>query len=163
LFAEWNTSHTGSGPLLFFPQRTIRDERYKLILNVTSGPRNPCEEYYTTQVLVKTGPTQEELDAAPEPVRATYATWRESPPVELYDLQGDPHELANLAERSDLASVRERLLAELQKWREETSDPFLDPAKIKLLADEHREQHEVVSKQGRGAYKPWRYPSYLYK
>jgi N-sulfoglucosamine sulfohydrolase len=162
LFAEWNTSHTGSGPLLFFPQRTVRDERYKLILNVTSGPRNPCEEYYTTQVLVETGPTQEEIDAAPQSVRAMYATWRESPPIELYDLQEDPHELVNLAERGDLAPVRERLSAELQKWREETNDPLLDPAKIKLLADEHREKDELIRKEGRKAYTPWRYPEYLY-
>lgn len=163
LFTEWNTSHTGSGPLLFFPQRTIRDERYKLILNVTSGTPNPMELYYTSQVLVETGPTQAEIDAAPESVRAVYATWRTSPPVELYDLENDPHELVNLAERPDLAPVRERLLAELQAWREATNDPFLDPAKVKLLDEEHREQHERTSKQGRGAYRPWRYPDYLYE
>jgi len=163
LFTEWNTSHTGSGPLLFFPQRTIRDERYKLILNLTSGPPNPAEEYYTTARRVETGPTQAELDAAPEAVRAAYATWRTSPPVELYDLQNDPHELVNLADRSDLAPVRERLLAELQNWREQTNDPLLDPAKIKLLADEHHEQHQRVLEGGRKAYHPWRYPEYLYQ
>jgi len=163
LFTEWNTSHTGSGPLLFFPQRTIRDERYKLILNVTSGPPNPAEDYYTTARRVETGPTQAELDAAPESIRAAYATWRAAPPNELYDLKNDPHEQVNLAEQSDLAPVRERLQAELQKWREQTIDPLLDPAKVKQLADEHREQHERVLTGGRKAYHPWRYPEYLYK
>jgi N-sulfoglucosamine sulfohydrolase len=163
LFTEWNTSHTGSGPLLFFPQRTIRDERYKLILNLTSGPPNPAEDYYTTARRVETGPTQAELDASPEAIRAAYATWRASPQVELYDLKNDPHELMNLAERDESAPIRERLLAELQKWREQTADPFLDPAKIKQLADEHHEQHERVVKGGRKAYQPWRYPEYLYK
>jgi arylsulfatase A-like enzyme len=162
LFAEWNTSHTGTGPILNYPQRTIRDERYKLILNVTPASRNPAEEYYTSQVVVQTGPTQAEIDAAPAGVRATYATWRASPPVELYDLAADPHELVNVAERADLGPVRERLLAELAHWRAETSDPMLDPAKQKLLADEHQEQHERVSTEGRKAYKPWRYPQYLY-
>lgn len=162
LFCEWNTSHTGSGLLLFFPQRTVRDERYKLILNVTAGPRNPSEEYYTSQILVETGPTQAEIDSAPEHVRRVYATWRTPPPMELYDLQNDPHEFVNLAERSDLAPVRQRIAAELQRWRQATDDPFLDSKKIEQLDAEHREQHELVSKQGRNAYRAWRYPQYLY-
>lgn len=162
LFTEWNTSHTGTGPLLFFPQRTVRDERYKLILNLVAGKRNPSEEYYTTQAIVQTGPTQAEIDAAPADVRAAYATWRESPPVELYDLQNDPHELVNIADRRDSSAVRHRLLAEMRKWQIDTNDPFIDPTKIAQLQREHEEQHAIVSKQGRKAYRPWRYPAYLY-
>ncbi len=162
LFSEWNTSHTGTGPLLYFPQRAVRDARYKLILSVMSGVRNPCEEYYTSQALVQTGPNQSEIDMAAEPLRRAYATWRESPAVELYDLQNDPYELNNLAERSDLDGVKKRLLNELQQWRESTGDPLLDPNKVRLLAAEHIEQHQAVSARGRSAYRPWKYPQYLY-
>lgn len=162
LFTEWNTSHTGAGPLLFFPQRTVRDGRYKLIQTVTSGGRNPCEEYYTTQSLVETGPTQAEIDAASPALRAAYATWRTSPVVELYDLKSDPHELVNIAERPDMATIRQRLLNELQQWRVATNDPMLDPNKVKQLADEHREQDERMRGKNRTEYVPWRYPEYLY-
>lgn len=162
LFCEWNTSHTGSGPMLFFPQRTVRDGKHKLILNLTPDRRNPCEEYYTTQALVQTGPTQTEIDAAPEAVRSAYATWRAAPPVELYDLSTDPHEWVNLAGRKETADVEARLMAALKTWREETRDPLLDSANIRRLADEHAEQDRRVRAGGRKAYAPWKYPEYLY-
>ena len=119
-------------------------------------------EYYTSQVLVETGPTQAEIDSASETVQAMYATWRNSPPVELYDLKLDPHEQVNLADKAELEEVRKRLMTELRQWREQTKDPFLDPAKIEQLAEEHRQQDAIVRAQGRGAYRPWRYPEYLY-
>ena len=41
------------------------------------------------------------------------------PEVELYDLRSDPHELKNLADNPDPATVRAEMLAELQRWRKE--------------------------------------------
>ncbi len=161
LFCEWNTSHSVPGPSIFYPQRTVRDRRYKLILNLLAGRRNPAELYYTTQILIQTGATQAEIDAAPETVRNAYRTWRDSPRLELYDLEKDPFEFVNLAERPEFASIRGRMLARLTEWQKRTSDPFADPRKLALFDAEDQE----VSKSPQGARAPgfrWRYPDYLY-
>ncbi|MBK9167299.1 MAG: sulfatase [Bryobacterales bacterium] len=156
---EWNTSQPKPGA--FFPQRTIRDARYKLILNLQPGQRNPTERYYTEQILVQTGSNQQEIDAAPEAVRRGYATWRNPPRLELYDLQTDPYEWTNLADRGEHAAVRERLLARLIRWQRETADPLSDPEKLARLAAEETE----AGRHPQGARRPgfaWRYPEYLY-
>jgi N-sulfoglucosamine sulfohydrolase len=55
----------------------------------------------------------------------------ENPPeIELYDLQQDPYEWSNLADSSELAEVRERLLLAIKEWRQSTKDPLLDPAEF---------------------------------
>jgi arylsulfatase A-like enzyme len=159
LFCEWNTSHTVPGPSLLFPQRCVRDARYKLIRNLLPGP-NPTEEYYTTQALVATGANQAEIDVAPEAVQAAYATWRNAPPVELYDLHADPNEQTNLADRPELAAVQSRLLAELEAWQRSTRDPLADPRRLAQLVAEDQDRAQTVGQQQRKP--PWRYPQYLY-
>ena len=46
--------------------------------------------------------------------------------VELYDLQSDPNELTNLADRPDTAAVKAELGAKVIAWMRETGDPLLD-------------------------------------
>lgn len=161
LFCEWNTSHPVPAPSLLYPQRTVRDRRYKLIVNLLAGRRNPVEEYYTSQALVTTGATQAEIDGAPEEVRRAYQTWRQPPRVELYDLERDPREFENLAERRELRGVRERLLARLTAWQRQTADPLADPRRLEMLL---REDVEVAGQPlgARAKRFAWRYPEYLY-
>jgi len=121
LVTEWHTHGPG-----FQPQRAIRDARYKLILNLRTDVskhgmgvdgcavgkairKNP-EAYKGTDV-------KRVLDMLAKP-----------PAVELYDLQADPVEFHNLAGKPELRDVEQRLKAQLQAWREQTHDPFLDPA-----------------------------------
>jgi N-sulfoglucosamine sulfohydrolase len=162
VFAEWNTSHPFPGPSLLFPQRSVRDDRFKLILSLLSRPRNPIEEYYTSQALLDVGASQAEIDAAPPGVAVAYATWRKGAPVELYDLQADPAERVNLADRPEYAGERDRLLAALQQWRQATGDPLLDPAKLAQLAAEDAERITLIKRDGAKNVPPWRYPGYLY-
>ena len=95
LFADGS----GSTPILYFPRRSVRSERYKLIKNLLSGRRNPKYSLYTDQLYKSliSGSTQEEIDAAPEIVRETYQRWEYPPLYELYDLEKDPWEFRNLA------------------------------------------------------------------
>jgi N-sulfoglucosamine sulfohydrolase len=161
LFCEWNTSHSVPGPSLLYPQRTVRDRRYKLIVNLLAGNRNPAELYYTSQALVKTGTNQQEIDSAEERVRAAYQTWRQPPRLELYDLERDPYEFENLADRRELASVQSRLLAKLTDWQKKTTDPLADARKLALLEAENQE----VCRRPQGSRSTgfrWRYPEYLY-
>ncbi len=162
LFCEWNTSHPHPRPSLLYPQRTVRDARYKLIQTLLPDRNNPVEEYYTQQVLVQTGANQAEIDAADESVRAAYRAWRRPKALELYDLEKDPYEFHDLSESPAHAPIREALEKALAEWQRQTGDPLVDPDKLERLI---REDREAQSLEG-GHRKPdfhWRYADYLYR
>jgi len=161
LFCEWNTSHPYPQPSFLFPQRTIRDDRYKLILTLLTDQDNPVEEYYTQQVLVETGATQSEIDAAAEEMRRAYGAWRRPNEIELYDLESDPYEFHDLAAKPEHSQVKEELLDTLKRWLQESGDPLSDPDKLALLL---AEDTEVRSLDGahRSPEFDWRYVDYLY-
>jgi len=54
------------------------------------------------------------------------------PEEELYDLQTDPHEIANLAKSPEHQETLKRLRAALEKWIEETNDQgkTLEPPEV---------------------------------
>src|SRR6266851_2998713 len=47
------------------------------------------------------------------------------PPVEFYDLQADPREQHNLADRPEVAAIQADLRRRLLRWMEQTDDPLL--------------------------------------
>ena len=160
LFAE-RTAYSAAS---FFPQRTIRDERYKLILNLMPELENPvAQTYLTTQTgFFLYGTNQQEIDGAPEEIKQVYTSWRKPPTVELYDLKNDPWEFRNLADQKELAEVKKRLLGELQSFRERYNDPLLDTERLNKLAAEH---DYVAANLHRGRYakgERWKYLDYLY-
>ena len=132
------TEKAGSTPFWTFPQRTVRDKRYKLIVNLLQDRDNPIPEAYATHAgtFFKAGTTDEEVASAPEKVRNGYAAWTGAPPVELYDLQEDPHEWVNLAGTSEVADVQKRLVAAMKAWQKETGDPFANPVQLVRYVDE---------------------------
>ena len=147
----------------FFPQRTIRDARYKLILNLTPGRKNPVADTYLHQrgSFFMYGTKQTEIDASAEPVRRGYATWRAPPHVELYDLEQDPWEFDNLAGKNETTDVQRKLLEALRRFRERHADPLLDTDKLRQLTQEH---DDVAQNRKRGRYGPgenWQYLQYL--
>lgn len=88
------------------PMRSVRDERYKLIVNFTTGEMMDSSQSW---------------HPACQPVVPAGA----APAVELYDLVEDPHELDNLAGQPDHASTKQRLLDTMRTWLQETDDPIL--------------------------------------
>ena len=159
LFAE-RTAYSAAS---FFPQRAVRDERFKLILNLLPGRKNPVAETYRRRngAFFEYGTSQEEIDVSLPQVRSAYATWSSPPDVELYDLSQDPHELRNLADAEELSKVKSRLLAGLSAHRVELADPLLDAEKLRRLEAEHDEVSRI--KRG-GRYRAgdrWRYLEYL--
>ncbi|NQT16273.1 MAG: sulfatase [Planctomycetes bacterium] len=156
VFAEYNCAF----PPVYFPQRSVRDDRYHLILSLLDDRPNPVAEYYSRGLNGRDGITVP-LDAVSEQVRGAYATFLNSPRVQLYDLDEDPYEFVNLAGRPEHAAVEERLLARLEAWRRETTDPLLDPEKLaKLTAENDRE----TAKYEQGRYRKsdaWQYHEYL--
>ena len=155
-----HSEYHGHYPPLYFPQRTVRDERYKLIVNLLQDRNNPVAIACSWLDRPRHPPyvSRQEVTAAPQHVKNAYAVWREAPPVELYDLRVDPHEWHNRSEDPDFAGIRKRLLSELRRWQKSTSDPLADPAKLKLLTQEH---DAIAKPYTREPSFRWKYPSYL--
>ncbi len=142
LCAEFN-SH---GVKSYFPRRSIRDDRYKLILNLLQDRPNPskgvdgCAAWKAAQDPVYDG----------TPVRVLYDHYDNPRRVELYDLQEDPDEFKNLAGDTAYADIEKRLLGQLQAWREETSDPLLDADTLAKLTD----LHDKLKAEKAGRFRP---------
>jgi N-sulfoglucosamine sulfohydrolase len=131
------SSIAGSTAYWTFPQRTVRDGRYKLILNLTPDRASPSAVAYEELWRgFQAGCSVDEIAAAPPRVQRAYETYRDPPAVELYDLQSDPHEFVNLSDSAAHAAVRDRLFAVIGAWRAATDDPFTDPQKLDRFLEE---------------------------
>ena len=101
----------------FFGIRSIRGERYKLIMNLTPEVRfqNACtknEVFRSWEEKAKT-----DADAADKVRR-----YRHRPGVELFDLNSDPLEWKNLADDPKLADIKSDLQARLMAWMKSQGD-----------------------------------------
>jgi len=117
----------------YYPQRTVQDDRYKLILNLMPGEINPGYQFTNDRFFDDLITT---IDQAGEPITGAYRRMHKPPKYELYDLKNDPHEFENLAENSAHRDTLERLSRELQSWRESTKDPMLDQKNVLRLKEE---------------------------
>lgn len=90
------------------PIRCVRTERYKYIVSYEDRPAVPLPGD-----IARSGSAIGVDAAAPRP------------PVELYDLDADPHERDNLAGSEALAEVEKNLAERLATWQRETADPVL--------------------------------------
>lgn len=118
-------SHTGDGTMNMFPQRCVRDERWKFILNL--NPENQWTTHFTKVMDI------------PGSHGDVYATWTEKaksdaatakfvetlerhPQFELYDTVADPYELHNLAMQSQNAARVAVLKSRLIAWLRQQND-----------------------------------------
>jgi len=141
----------------YFPQRTVRDQQYKLIRNLMPNTVNPGHAF-TLGRFFNEAELHEASSRAPQQVRMAYHAMGKPPEFELYDLAVDPHEFSNLTSNPAHDDTLERLKARLQQWRVETEDPFLDPAntaRLKADIEGTRENGEYVRPAG------WSYTEYL--
>ena len=161
-FAEY---HTHAAAPNYFPQRSVRSERFKLIESLLPDTVHPDYEKTIEKLHADYGEQDNggALDlnavitgARPE-VKAAYALMRRPPRYELYDLKTDPCEFRNLAEDQDYVKIRADLQERLNQWRLDTNDPLLDPEKLRRLTSEVRS----VKKKSVGKKHSWKYPEYL--
>lgn len=117
----------------FYPQRTVRNARFKLIRNLQPGQINPGYDFTLKRFFSELPKT---IDAAPEPIRAAYDRMRTPPEFEFYDLQSDPFEFRNLAETEEYPEVFADLRSQLAEWRIQTRDPLLNSDNLRRLRDE---------------------------
>lgn len=141
----------------YFPQRTVRDQRYKLICNLMPNTVNPGHAF-TVGRFVGESEMLDAMNRAPEQVRSAYQAMANPPEYELYDLAADPYEFTNIASDPAHKHTFERLKSKLQQWREQTTDPFLDPAntaRLKAEIEATRKNGEYERPEG------WNYVAYL--
>lgn len=107
-----------------YPIRSIRDDRYKLIVNLL-----PETEYYNRFMMTRERKDRNTVwfswvDKAADDPNAKKITSRfvNRPPVEFYDLQNDPFELNNLASDPAQAKRIETFKKELQAWMKQQGD-----------------------------------------
>ena len=143
-----------------FPQRTIRDARFKLIYSPVRGREDPAARYYRDHGAVHWSGclTDAELVNATPLTQAGYARWLHPPEYQLYDLEKDPQEWHDLANNPDYMPMRKRLVAALQSWQAKTDDPLRDPEKLQHLLDENK---AVVRARRRSPVGGWKYLEYL--
>jgi arylsulfatase A-like enzyme len=118
-------SHTGDGEMNVFPQRSVRDARFKYILNL--HPERKWTTHFT------------KVEGIPNSHRDVYATWEEKaktdaaagrllktiewhPAEELYDTDSDPSELNNLADDARQAEKLNEMRGRLRAWMEGAQD-----------------------------------------
>ncbi|HBV62148.1 MAG TPA: sulfatase [Rhodopirellula sp.] len=117
----------------FFPQRTVRDSRYKLIKNLQPDQINPGYAFTINRFFEG---LPEVIQAASPQVRSAYRLMERPPEYELYDLQNDPWEFENLAADPQHRQRLETLREKLKRWRVETNDPLLNPVNRARLKTE---------------------------
>ncbi len=143
----------------YFPQRAIRDNRFKLIYTMLENREDPAVVLYTgnnPHPAYRGTLTAEELKSAPENLKKVYRNWIQPPRLQLFDLQKDPWEFNDLADLPEYDKVKNDLFRKLKKWQEDTDDPLRFPDKLKALTIEH---DTIVTSANR---KNWLYPKYLY-
>ncbi len=118
----------GTAP--FFPRRTIRDARFKLIHNLRAGKKQPSGSIDGDAALSMARTPQ----FAGTRVGAAFERAANPPEFELHDLQADPWEFGNLADKPEHALTLARLKEALLAWRRETNDPLLTPEGFAAMA-----------------------------
>lgn len=115
----------------YYPQRTVRDDRFKLIHNLMPNETNPGYDFAINRFFAG---LQRVIESSP--VSAAYALMRQPPEFELYDLKNDPYEFRDLAGKPQHEKTLRDLRSHLARWRRETSDPLLKPENILRLKQE---------------------------
>jgi N-sulfoglucosamine sulfohydrolase len=142
-FAEY---HTHAAAPNYYPQRTVRTERYKLIENLLPGEVHP--DYDLTLSKLEKEAAKRKVSGgldltrviaqADSTVKQSYERMRQPSRYELYDLVDDPYEFHDLSGSADHTAVLRELQTALTVWREETKDPLLDSANLERLSVEVR-------------------------
>ena len=144
----------------YFPQRAVRNDRYKLIRNLQPGQVDPGYAH-TVNRFFKDGAVARALERAPPHVQAAYRIMERPPEYLLFDLETDPHEFRNLADDPGHRKILVTLKQALERWRRDTRDPFLDPRNVRRLRGEI-ESIRRGDEYDRKKIDRWAYPDYFF-
>lgn len=102
-----------------YPVRSVRSKQYKYILNLNSS-----SSFLNTVIANSNGIYQHWLEITKDDseMRNYVMRYTLRPKEELYDVENDPYELINLAEKPEYASVKSSLIKELSQWMKVQGD-----------------------------------------
>ena len=114
-------SHTFHEITNYYPMRVVRTKRYKFIWNI------PWKlDYSFANDLWTSASWQGALRRGDRHFGArSVDAYVHRPKFELYDLEADPNEIENLAERSEYRELVDGFVSKLQAFQKETNDPWL--------------------------------------
>ncbi|VGO13660.1 Choline-sulfatase [Pontiella desulfatans] len=123
-------TNVGVHGALPYPSRTVRDERYRLIVNYMS------EDEYVVGI-TKGGMLTDWKNAALKNPDYEKLVQRiiQRPHVELYDHKTDPFEVNNLAANPEYKAIVEGLQTKLEAWQVQQGDS--DPVETEMAAIDH--------------------------
>ena len=104
-----------------YPSRNVRDNRYKLILNLTPEKTYAIKWYNNPGDLGVWNSWQQKAETD-ETARFLYERISKRPPVEFYDMSKDPYELNNLAGNRAYAKQIDKLTGVLKDWMKQQGD-----------------------------------------
>ncbi|MDE0690413.1 MAG: sulfatase [Candidatus Poribacteria bacterium] len=118
-------THTRDGNMNVFPQRCVRNNRYKYILNLM--PENRWTSHFTEVEGIPESHAEvwnswvEKAETDPQTAQLVYLT-QHHPVEELYDVTTDPSEFNNLAFRTDMCPILEEMRADVRHWMHAQDD-----------------------------------------
>jgi N-sulfoglucosamine sulfohydrolase len=123
--AGWDSvvlSHIMHEVTMYYPMRTLRERRYKLIWNL-------CHQmpFLNAKEVEERSPWRLTIERGDKLIgRRTVEkyVWRD--PIELYDLEADPDEIVNLAHDPNYADLRRSMSEKLLNRLRETNDYWLE-------------------------------------
>ena len=148
---------------LYYPQRALRDSRYKIIWSPLAAQDRPdagAIDYITQKKWSKCSYSEAELKTLPAEIQAVYQTWINPPEYQIYDLQNDEWEFINLAGKPEITEVEKRLKGALAQWMQDTSDWADEPAKLQMLTEENDTVKNA--KNGKFPKAGWQYLKFLH-
>jgi N-sulfoglucosamine sulfohydrolase len=121
-FDEVYASHTFHEITMYYPMRVVRTRRHKLIWNVAHKLTFP-----SASDLFSSATWQDALSKGPSALygKRSVAAYLARGEFELYDLETDPDETANLAFDAAHAETLKQLKAKLRQFQQRTRDPWI--------------------------------------
>ncbi len=119
---EIYASHTFHEIQMYYPMRVVRTRKYKLIWNIA----HPLPYPFASDLWA--APTwQAAYQQGPDTLygQRTVKQYIQRPQFELFDLEADPKESTNIADKPELASVLAELKGKLKQFQKRTHDPWI--------------------------------------
>lgn len=115
-------SHTFHEITMYYPMRVIQDKKYKLIWNIANKLDYP---FATDLWTASSWQAQYRKGGDAMYGLKTVDQYIHRPKFELYDMQDDPHESLNLADKSEYASVLKEYQDKLKAMQKKLEDPWI--------------------------------------
>lgn len=115
-------SHTFHEIQMYYPMRSLRDERFKLIWNIA----NPLPYPFASDLWAAASwQAQYKLGMDAKYGAKTVGEYIQRPRFELYDMKYDPDETKNLADDPEHKATLEDYKAKLKAFQKEFGDPWI--------------------------------------